>query len=150
MINDVCRDLSKAFPRQAISEQNRMQMKSIQIFDKAMCCSTGVCGPQVDPILPRFAADLDWLRAQGVSVERFNLAQEPSAFVKNPTVQEMLTTKGMDCLPLTFIDGQLVAEQEYASREKFVEWIGLPAGFRFIPSLSIVNEGGCSSEQGCC
>jgi hypothetical protein len=45
----------------------------IQIFDPAMCCSTGVCGPSVDPELVRFAADLDWLARQGVEVERYNL-----------------------------------------------------------------------------
>ncbi len=33
-------------------------MTTIEVFDPAMCCSTGVCGPQVDPDLARFAADL--------------------------------------------------------------------------------------------
>ena len=33
-------------------------MKTFQVYDKPMCCSTGVCEPQVDPVLPRFAADL--------------------------------------------------------------------------------------------
>ena len=36
---------------------------TIRVFDPAMCCSSGVCGPQVDPDLARFAADLDWLKA---------------------------------------------------------------------------------------
>ncbi len=30
----------------------------IQVYDPAMCCSTGVCGPEVDPVLVRFATDL--------------------------------------------------------------------------------------------
>ena len=34
----------------------------IQVFDPPMCCSTGVCGPDVDPVLVRFAADLAWLQ----------------------------------------------------------------------------------------
>lgn len=53
-------------------------MSKVQIFDKAMCCSTGVCGPQVDSVLPRFAADLDWLKHPGHEVQRFNLAQAPA------------------------------------------------------------------------
>ena len=53
---------------------------TIRVFDPAMCCSTGVCGPSVDPELARFAADLDWLKKQGVTVERFNLSQQPAAF----------------------------------------------------------------------
>ena len=39
-------------------------MKTVEVFDPAMCCSTGVCGPSVDPALSRFAADLDWLASQ--------------------------------------------------------------------------------------
>jgi hypothetical protein len=42
----------------------------IEVYDPAMCCSTGVCGPSVDPQLVRFSADLEWLKSQGVSVER--------------------------------------------------------------------------------
>ena len=81
-------------------------MKTIQVFDKPMCCSTGVCGPQVDPVLPRFAADLEWLRSKGHHVERFNLAQEPAAFTQNSGVQSLLSSAGVDCLPLIIVDGQ--------------------------------------------
>lgn len=56
-------------------------MTRLQVFDPAMCCSTGVCGPHVDPQLPRFSADLEWLGTQGVEVERYNLAQQPRVFV---------------------------------------------------------------------
>ena len=58
-------------------------MTKVQIYDKAMCCSTGICGPQVDPVLPKFSADLDWLKDQGHDVVRFNLAQDPAEFAKN-------------------------------------------------------------------
>jgi len=48
----------------------------------------------VDPQLVRFAADLDWLKSQGVSVERFNLAQQPGAFAKDATVKAALAELG--------------------------------------------------------
>ncbi len=47
-------------------------MKNVQVYDKPICCSTGVCGPQVDPVLPRFAADLDLRKSHGNQVERFD------------------------------------------------------------------------------
>ena len=53
----------------------------LEVFDPAMCCSTGVCGPSPNPALAPFAADLDWVAAQGVGVRRYNLGQEPGAFV---------------------------------------------------------------------
>ena len=59
-------------------------MSTIRVFDPAMCCSSGVCGPSVDPELTRFAADVAWLQQQGVTIERFNLAQQPAAFAASP------------------------------------------------------------------
>ncbi len=63
---------------------------TIRIFDPAMCCPTGVCGPSIEPDLARFAADVDWLQKQGVQVERYNLSSQPAAFVSTPGVKEAL------------------------------------------------------------
>jgi hypothetical protein len=63
---------------------------TLQVFDKPMCCSTGICGPKVDPVLPKFAADLARLKDQGVAVERYNLAQQPQAFVAHDDVKDAI------------------------------------------------------------
>ena len=52
-------------------------MTHIDVFDPPMCCSSGVCGPSVDPRLAAFAADVDWLTAQGASVVRHNQSLTP-------------------------------------------------------------------------
>ena len=75
-------------------------MKRLDIYDPAMCCSTGVCGPTVDPVLVRFAADVKWLQEQGAEVQRFNLSQNPAAFVENELVKTALTEKGEAALPV--------------------------------------------------
>jgi len=67
--------------------------QTLQVFDPAMCCSTGACGPEVDPKLVQFAADLDWLKSQGVIVQRHNLSQNPAVFVENEAVKATLTEK---------------------------------------------------------
>jgi hypothetical protein len=82
-----------------------------------MCCSTGVCGPDVDPVLPKFAADLDWLKNQGHHVERYNLAQQPQAFIENKAIHHLLSTAGTDCLPVVVVDGEIVSQTVYPSRE---------------------------------
>lgn len=33
-------------------------MKTLTVFDSAMCCNTGVCGSDVDQALVDFSADL--------------------------------------------------------------------------------------------
>ncbi|MFN8709420.1 MAG: arsenic metallochaperone ArsD family protein, partial [Planctomyces sp.] len=45
------------------------KVKQFLIYDRPMCCSTGICGPTVDPVLPRFAADLETIRNAGHTVE---------------------------------------------------------------------------------
>ena len=82
-----------------------------------MCCSTGVCGPSVDPALVSFAADLDWIKRLGVTVERYNLSQQPAAFVGNPVVKDMLSKEGNDCLPLIMVDGSVAFKGKYPTRE---------------------------------
>ncbi len=98
---------------------------SLQVFDPAMCCSTGVCGPVVDPQLSRFGADLEWLAGKGVSVERFNLAQQPEAFAKNEQVKLALVAEGTECLPLVLVNGVIVSKGTYPEREQLVRWARL-------------------------
>jgi hypothetical protein len=88
----------------------------IQVFDPPMCCSTGVCGPGVDPALVQFAADLEWFKEQGVTVERFNLSHQPRAFATTQLVKEALAKEGNDCLPLTVVDGKVAYKGRYPSR----------------------------------
>jgi AhpD family alkylhydroperoxidase len=101
-------------------------MSKVQVFDPPMCCSTGVCGPEVDPALVRFASDLEWLKESGVEVERFNLSQSPAAFVANPLVAAAIRGKDGG-LPLLLVDGKIVAQGSYPSREVLAELAGVSA-----------------------
>ena len=100
-------------------------MSILQVFDPAMCCSTGVCGPSVDPILPRFSADLEWLKSKGVQVERFNLAQDLAAFTTNAIVKAAINSKGTECLPIVFVDGNVISEAAYPTREQLASYTGI-------------------------
>lgn len=100
-------------------------MTVLRVFDPPMCCSTGVCGPSIDPELARFSGDLEWLRAQGVEVQRFNLAQQPGAFVEHRPVNEALQARGNDALPLVMVDDRVAAEGTYPSREVLAALAGV-------------------------
>ncbi|MCL4115121.1 UNVERIFIED_CONTAM: hypothetical protein GTU68_017345 [Idotea baltica] len=124
-------------------------MTKVRIYDKAMCCSTGVCGPQIDPVLPKFAADLDWLKEHGNDVLRFNLAQDPAEFAKNSTVQQMLNDEGVDCLPLVIVDDRIVSRSAYPSRENLAMWTG--TAMKPKVSLQIASDSDCcGGAPGCC
>ena len=87
-----------------------------------MCCSTGICGPSVEPHLIRFAADLKWLEESGASVERYNLAQQPQAFAENAAVKQALEAKGAAALPLIIIDGIVKSSGFYPLRGELAKW----------------------------
>ncbi len=100
-------------------------MPTVRVFDPPMCCSTGVCGPSVDPELARFSADLDWLKKQGVQVERYNLSQQPGAFANDIAVSVALKAKGNGCLPMVLVDGRVAVEGAYPSRETLAAIAGV-------------------------
>lgn len=100
-------------------------MKRVEVFDPPMCCSTGVCGPKIDPALVKFAADLHWLANQRIAVERYNLAQQPQAFAANALVRSTLHEHGNDCLPLILLDGSIISEGRYPTREELARLAGV-------------------------
>ncbi len=136
-------------------------MTAIHVFDPAMCCSTGICGPSVDPQLVRFAADLDWLKKQGVSVERFNLSQQPDRFADDTAVKSALETMGEGALPLVKVDGKIKSAGVYPSRDQLAAWAGVGAPKIEANALN-VSSGGCcgpsaksgaassQKKSGCC
>ena len=99
-------------------------MTVLEVFDPAMCCSTGVCGPSPDPVLPAFAADLEWIGEHGVDVRRFNLSQEPGEFVQRPAVQQLLTRDGEEALPIVMLGDAVLSSGRYPSRDELAGWVG--------------------------
>ena len=126
-------------------------MTHIDVFDPPMCCSSGVCGPQVDPLLAAFAADVDWLGTQGVTVTRHNLGQEPQAFVSNPVVQQTLQQEGDACLPLVLVNGEIAARGAYPRRDELARLAGLVAtASSSKPKIRLSTAGSCTPGSRCC
>lgn len=76
-------------------------MKNIRIFEPAMCCATGLCGPSIDPELLRISTLLFSLKEKGIVVERYNLTSHPQVFAQNEAVKELLSKHGTAILPVT-------------------------------------------------
>lgn len=100
-------------------------MSAVTVYDPAKCCSTGVCGPEVDPRLVRFAGDLDWLKRQGVEVERINLSQEPERFLEHPAIRALLETGGDRDLPAIVIGGEIKSRGRFPSRDELASLAGV-------------------------
>ena len=127
-------------------------MTRVEIFDPAMCCSTGVCGTDVDPALSRFAADVAWLSGRGVEVDRATLAQEPAKFIANDTVRRALETDGTSALPMVLVDGAVKAKGSYPTRHDLATWAGVER--TALPLSEVVAAQApaeaCCGGSGCC
>lgn len=122
-------------------------MKKLEVFDPAMCCSTGVCGVEVDPVLAQFAADLKWVAEHGVIVERHNLGQEPQAFAVNPAVVKEMEA-GIDRLPILAVDGHIITTGMYPSRQQLAHKLAIQLTTAEKPH--VVAGKCCDPKSGCC
>ncbi|WP_291985339.1 arsenite efflux transporter metallochaperone ArsD [Luteitalea sp.] len=128
-------------------------MTRIDVFDPPLCCSSGVCGPSVDPQLAAFAADVQWLTTQGVEVVRHNLAQVPQDFVTNETVRTLLADHGDGCLPVVLVNGEVRHQGAYPRRDELARESGLVVGVSPTKPrirVSVTGTGGCAPGSGCC
>jgi arsenite-transporting ATPase len=131
---------------------------TIRVFEPALCCNTGVCGTDLDRALVDFTADLHHLPAQGVDIERHNLANDPSAFATDETVRAFLQVAGSEGLPLTLVDGVTVAVGSYPTRGQLLAFAGVsapqavvPAGATALGLLDAPADTGCGcGPEGCC
>ena len=98
-------------------------MSKLEIFDPAMCCSTGVCGPSPDEKLVAFAGLLKRYETKA-EIHRYNLAQDPKAFVNNPVVERILNEEGADALPVVLVDGKLIMKGLYPSADQLEDLLG--------------------------
>ena len=124
-------------------------MKTIEIFDPAMCCPTGLCGTNIDPNLMRIAVIVDNLKKKGINVTRHNLKDEPQIYVTNTKVNELLQSKGVEALPITLVDGEVAVIGSYPTTKQMAEWSGVNLDFIPMPQedkdlcCTDNNKGGC-------
>lgn len=125
-------------------------MKKMIIFDPAMCCSTGVCGPVVDPQLLRVSTVLNSLKKKGIIVERYNLTSNPQAFVDNKVINEILNKDGVDVLPVTIVDDVVVKTKSYPTNEEFCKFLEIPEDYLKTGVKIELKSKGCGCKGGCC
>jgi SAM-dependent methyltransferase len=143
-------------------------MTTVEVFEPALCCATGVCGEDVDQGLVTFSADMDFVRSQGGNVRRYNLASEPLAFAENEAVKGFLQVVGSKGLPLVLVDDVTAMTGGYPDRAQLAQWTGVtapvaasavptPAGSTMLGlTASAPSAGACcasstsSQTDGCC
>jgi len=131
-------------------------MKTLTIFDPALCCPTGICGAEIDQKLVDFAADLDWLKSEGIEIKRINLSQEPALFAENAQVKSILENSGIEGLPVILADNEMQSSGQYPNRVKLAQMVGVTAaqaaGQASAPATGCCGQNGDTekSSSSCC
>ncbi|AKP64993.1 hypothetical protein FC99_GL001336 [Levilactobacillus koreensis JCM 16448] len=100
-------------------------MKKINIYEAALCCPTGVCGPSVNPELIRLTAQAKVInQSADVRVLRRNLAQNPNAFVREQRVADLIAAQGISVLPVTIVDNVVVKQGAYPTTAEMEAYSG--------------------------
>ena len=95
-------------------------MTRIQLYEEAMCCSTGVCGPDPDDELVEVSAALDQLEGafDDLEVNRANMQHNIDQFLNTQEIYDLVEANGPEILPITTVDGEIVAKGEYLSYDE--------------------------------
>jgi hypothetical protein len=132
----------------------------VRVFEPALCCNTGVCGPDAsletgadsDDSLVVFTADIAFVKSQNGDIERHNLANDPMAFVTSETAKAFLEVAGSDGLPLTTVDGVTVMTGKYPTREQLLKFAGLeaaaPASAKLLTMIDVNADANADSAPG--
>ncbi|MBC8059164.1 MAG: arsenite efflux transporter metallochaperone ArsD [Clostridiaceae bacterium] len=123
-------------------------MKKMIIFDPAMCCSTGVCGPAVNPDLLRVSTVINRLKNKGIIIERYNLTNNPQAFVDNTIINGLLNSDGVEILPVTILAGEVVKTKQYPTNAEFSKLLEIPE--EYLKTKIQIKTKDCGCKGGCC
>lgn len=93
-----------------------MGKNELVIYEGAMCCTTGVCGPEPDQELIVFnetVKKLQNLYSGRLNIIRASLVFNSVYFFANKDVVKMLKEYGQEVLPITAFNGQIISRQKY-------------------------------------
>ncbi|HEC24796.1 MAG TPA: arsenite efflux transporter metallochaperone ArsD [bacterium] len=97
-----------------------------EIFDPALCCSTGVCGPNSDEKLIKMRDLIDKLKSdfgERVEIKRQSISQEPKKFLENFSVQILIKNEGKAALPVCILDGKVITYGRYPEVKEIYDYI---------------------------
>lgn len=92
-----------------------MSVNNLIIYEGAMCCSTGVCGPEPDKELIEFNETLKKINKEfsDLDITRASLSVDVKMFLENKEIFQLVKGNGQEILPITTINGEIIAKERY-------------------------------------
>jgi wyosine [tRNA(Phe)-imidazoG37] synthetase (radical SAM superfamily) len=97
-----------------------MTKTDLIVYEGAMCCSTGICGPEPDKVLIEFNETLQKIQHEfnEVNVVRVSISFNVNMFLEKSEIIELVKEQGPEVLPITTINGSIIAKQRYLTYEE--------------------------------
>jgi len=98
-----------------------MKKNELIIYEGAMCCATGVCGPEPDRELIAFNETVKRLQSEydaRLKIIRASLTFNSLIFLAHAEIAQLVKENGPGILPITTIDGEIIAGQRYLKYEE--------------------------------
>lgn len=92
-----------------------MSENNLIIYEGAICCSTGVCDPEPDKELIEFNETLKKINKEfdDLKITRASLSADVKMFLENKEIFQLVKLNGQQILPITTINGKIVAKKKY-------------------------------------
>ncbi len=103
-----------------------MSKQELTIYEGAMCCATGVCGPEPDRELIEFNETLKRLTSEyngNLKIMRASLVFNSLLFFANPEIARLVKENGPEILPITTVNGEIIAKKRYLKYDEIVKYL---------------------------
>ena len=92
-----------------------MSGNNLIIYEGAMCCSSGVCGPEPDKELIEFNETLKKINEEfgDLKIIRASLSFDVKMFLENKEIFQLVKVNGQEILPITTVNGKIIAKKKY-------------------------------------
>lgn len=124
--------------------------KSFVIYESAMCCSSGVCGPSPDQSLIQLQDTLEKIKQMGCNVERYSITQSPKKFRENPEILKLIQEHQIKALPITTYNGQVIKVGSYPTLDELKNLSQDDVRSEDISQKAVLMDEGCCSGKNYC
>ncbi len=124
-------------------------MRTVHVYDPALCCASGVCGADVDQALVDFSAAVKQVGNEGVEIVRHNLASDPVAFAASDTVRRFLEVSGAEGLPVIVVDDVIALSGGYPDVQQLRTFAGVSSAQASVTLPMVQESGSCDCEGEC-
>ncbi|MCL5771103.1 MAG: arsenite efflux transporter metallochaperone ArsD [Actinobacteria bacterium] len=108
-----------------------MSENNLIIYEGAMCCPTGLCGPEPDKELIEFNETLKRISNEfsDLKIIRASLLYNVKMFLENKEIFQLVKENGKEILPITVVNGKIIAKKRYLKfnelKEELVKYINI-------------------------